>query len=329
MKRRRNHQENNNIKKYQYAPEVEDLQSLIELSICEKQYINIDNKMLKNILSSLIRLNYMVGIEELKKTIFHQILYYIQNLNKRDLENEYLHTVILGAPGTGKTTVAEIIGELYSRMGILSDKKIFKITKREDFIAEYLGQTAIKTKKLLKSCLGGVIFIDEVYALGPGQSDKDSFSKEAIDTINVFLSEHKNDICCIIAGYEKNINNCFFSVNPGLKRRFPWVHRINNYTEKDLAKIMLKMVNDINWEINVSLDELEKIFFNNKNLFINAGGDIEVYLTKCKIVHSKRVFSLESRHKFILTKEDILEAISLFKKNNLTDQNLPPTSMYI
>ena len=82
---------------------------------------------------------------------------------------------------------------------------IFKIAKREDFVGEYLGQTAIKTKKLLKSCLGGVLFIDEAYALGPGQKDRDSFSKEAIDTLNAFLSENKDNFCCIIAGYENDI----------------------------------------------------------------------------------------------------------------------------
>ena len=95
-------------------------------------------------------------------------------------------------------------------MGILSKNGPFRIAHRDDFIAGYLGQTAIKTTKLLNSCLGGVLFIDEVYALGSGQEDKDSFSKEAIDTITGFLSDHKNDCCVIIAGYEKEIEDCFF-----------------------------------------------------------------------------------------------------------------------
>ena len=95
-------------------------------------------------------------------------------------------------------------------MGILSNKGNFTIAKREDFIAQYLGQTAIKTRALLESCIGGILFIDEVYSLGPGQKDKDSFSKEAIDTLNVFLSEHKDNFCCIIAGYEKRYREMFF-----------------------------------------------------------------------------------------------------------------------
>ena len=164
-------------------------------------------------------------------------------------QNEYLHTVITGPPGTGKTSVAEIIGNIYKNMGVLSSKGSFTLAKREDFIAPYLGQTAIKTRVLLESCVGGVLFIDEAYALGPGQKDKDSFSKEAIDTLNAFLSEHKNDFCCIIAGYEEDIEKCFFRINKGLERRFQWVHRIDKYSDLELAKIMFKMINEVEWKV--------------------------------------------------------------------------------
>ena len=199
---------------------AENLKSLIDIGLSDNNYTGINTKTLNKILPHLIELDNVIGMKELKQSVFNQIVYYLQGLHKRG-EGDYLHTVITGSPGTGKTTVAEIIGNIYKGLGILSEEGSFKIAKREDFVAEYLGQSAIKTKKLLKSCIGGVLFIDEVYALGPGQKDKDSFSKEAIDTLNAFLSEHKNDFCCIVAGYEEEIKKCFFSVNPGLKRRFP------------------------------------------------------------------------------------------------------------
>jgi hypothetical protein len=88
---------------------------------------------------------------------------------------------------THNTSVAKILGNIYKNTGILSKDGKFKIGYRDDFVGEYLGQTATKTRKFLNSCLGGVLFIDEVYSLGPGQKDKDSFSKEAIDTIGVAL----------------------------------------------------------------------------------------------------------------------------------------------
>ena len=154
-----------NINNY-ICPEVKDIKSLIEISQRKINYQNIDSKILFDILPELIKLDNMVGMEKLKKTIFYQIIYYLQNMHKKG-ENEYLHTVITGLPGSGKTSVAEILGKIYKNLGILSKNGSFTVAKREDFIAPYLGQTAIKTRVLLESCVGGVLFIDEAYSLGP------------------------------------------------------------------------------------------------------------------------------------------------------------------
>ena len=314
-------------------PIVDNLLSLIELAQKNIKYPNINMKILYDIFPQLLELNKIIGMEKLKETIFNQIIYYIQRLDKADNKNinqDYLHTVITGSPGCGKTTIAKIIGKIYCNLGILSSKNIFRIAKRDDFIAEYLGQTAIKTKKLLNSCLGGVLFIDEIYALGPGQQDKDSFSKEAIDTLNVFLSENKNNFCCIIAGYEHLINKCFFSVNPGLERRFQWIHNIQSYTSENLSDIFYKMMKEINWYTNIEKKELISIIKNNYKLFQHYGGSVENFLYKCKISHSKRVFMLDDKHKFVLITDDILNGIKLMKDNKLnnTDTN-PDLFMYL
>lgn len=226
---------------------------------------------------------------------------------------------------THNTTVARIIGEMYKNMGILSPEGVFKIAKREDFIAEYLGQTAVKTKKLLESCIGGVLFIDEVYALGPGKKESDSFSKEAIDTLNVFLSEHAGDFCCIIAGYEDDIKNCFFSVNQGLERRFQWVHRIESYSIAELAEMFFKLVQDIHWKVDPDLtrDSLSHILEEHKLMFKAFGGDIENLITKCKMAHARRIISLENPRKFVLTREDVLKAIEMMTPHRINVDNDP------
>ena len=200
------------------APPLKNLSQLIELSHSIKFYNNIDMLILWRISPYLEQLNSLIGMTELKETIFAQILYYLQGLHVRNAAEEYLHTMIYGPPGCGKTTVAKIIGKIYQSLGILSKHGKFRIAYRDDFIAGYLGQTANKTQKLLKSCLGGVLFIDEIYSLAPKDTDRDSFAKEALDTLTSFLSEHKNDFCCIGAGYEDDIENCFFAMNQGLKR---------------------------------------------------------------------------------------------------------------
>lgn len=230
------------------------------------------------------------------------------------------HRFILGNHVvTHNTTIAKIIGEMYKNMGILSPDGVFKIAKREDFVAEYLGQTAIKTKKMLESCIGGVLFIDEVYALGPGKKDQDSFSKEAIDTLNVFLSENSDSFCCIIAGYENDIRNCFFSVNQGLERRFQWIHRIEPYSSEELAHMFIKLLNDIRWkkDESITIESLTEVIDKHKHLFTSFGGDIENLITKCKMAHAKRIINLKNPKRHVITLDDVCFAITLMKPNSL------------
>lgn len=232
---------------------------------------------------------------------------------------------------THNTTIAKIIGEMYKNMGILSQDGVFKIAKREDLVAEYLGQTAIKTKKLLESCIGGVLFVDEVYALGPGKKDQDSFSKEAIDTLNVFLSEHSDDFCCIIAGYEQDIRNCFFSVNQGLERRFQWVHRIEPYSSEELAYMYIKLLHDIKWKRDdtITIQSLTEIIDKNKQLFTSFGGDIENLITKSKMAHAKRIINLQNPNKHVISIEDVRLAIGLMKPNTLQEQQNTESYMHL
>jgi len=332
-----NMEQSNNVKKrrrirqrlkLQDAPPVHCIRDLVEIGKSIKFYKNIDTIMLWRISPYLEQLDQMIGLDSLKETVFFQVIYYLQNMHTRNQNEEYLHTLLLGAPGTGKTTVAKIIGKIYQGMGILSDSGVFKIAHRDDFIAEYLGQTAIKTKKLLKSCIGGVLFIDEVYSLAPTRSDRDSFAKEALDTLTAFLSEHKNDFCCIAAGYEDDVRNCFFGMNKGLERRFTWVHKIEKYTAKHLSEIFMKMVGEIKWDIAFEVKDVENIIDKNPALFTNAGGDIETFISKCKMMHSRRVFSLGIEHKFILTKNDLESTVEYLKRHRKPEDPGPPPGLY-
>jgi len=316
--------------KLENAPAVTGLKDLIELGESFKLYKNVDTAMLWRITPHLKELQELIGMESLKESVFYQTIYYLQGMHTKNKNEEYLHTVIYGQPGCGKTTVAKIIGKLYQAMNILSAGGKFKVAYRDDFVAGYLGQTAIKTKKLLESCIGGILFIDEVYALGPKQNDRDSFAKEAIDTITGFLSEHKNDFCCIIAGYEEEVDSCFFQMNRGLERRFPWTHRIPEYKSKELYQIFMKMVRDIKWDTSFDESFMIEVLEKNKERFKHAGGDIETFLTKCKMFHSKRVFCLDKEHKFILSKEDVNQAMDFLEKNSKAkEDDSPPEHMYM
>lgn len=128
-------------------PEINSLSDLIQISSSRNLYKYIDNKRLWDIEQHLIELNNLIGMSSIKETLLFQIIYYLQNFHIfGSTGGEYLHTVIFGNPGTGKTAVAKIIGNIYKELGILS-KGTVKIAYRQDFIAGYLGQTAIKTQK--------------------------------------------------------------------------------------------------------------------------------------------------------------------------------------
>jgi SpoVK/Ycf46/Vps4 family AAA+-type ATPase len=303
------------------AQDVNNIKDLIKLAEQENTlYTNINTVMLKNIKKELKELDILIGMTDLKDTIFEQVLHYLQNMHKVG-KSDYLHTCIMGEPGTGKTTVAQIIAKLYKNLGVLSPNGIFKIGRRSDMIGGYLGQTSIKTQQILTECIGGVLFIDEIYSFGSGESrGTDSFSKECIDCINQFMSEHKNNFCLIIAGYEKEIEKCFLSVNSGLNRRFNWKHVIKSYDPKQLSEIAENMLKDIGWKTTVTNKELEEIIKKEKELFKHAGGSVENWISKVKLAHSRRVFPLDPKDKYMLSIDDFKEGIKRMK-NTTKDEN--------
>ena len=300
--------------------EINGLQDLLDIiedyPYDESKIYNIDLEKLHSIKVPLFKLNSLIGLRELKTNISDQIIYYLQNLHIPKKENkineDYLHTALYGPPGTGKTEIAMILGDIFCKMDILKSNKFRKVT-RSDLIAGYLGQTALKTRDVIKDCLGGVLFIDEAYSLGNAEK-RDSFAKECLDTLCESLSNHKNELMVIIAGYEEELNNCFFSFNPGLRSRFTWNYKINEYSCEELKDIFIKKVNDNGWTIS---DEIKSKFFeDNKLLFKSFGRDIENFFSKIKIAHSRRVFCLEDREKTKITFRDIEKGLELFKNNN-------------
>jgi SpoVK/Ycf46/Vps4 family AAA+-type ATPase len=229
------------------------------------------------------------------------------NLSKEDLDDE----------------IEEYMNSLRGRKransdGDIKEKEpfIFKIAKRSDLIGKYLGSTAIQTQKIIDEAEGGVLFIDEAYSLG-NEEGRDSFAKECIDTINQNLSEKKNSLLCIIAGYKDALDSCFFSYNEGLRRRFPFVYTIDKYSADELCQIFKKMIQDMNW----TADEIPvKFFEDNYKLFTNMGGDIETLFFMTKIEHGKRVlFKPDEKKKINI--QDVESAFKIFKLNKDLKKN--------
>jgi len=308
---------------------ISDLLELIEKYKIEPNvHYNINMESLHKIKQPLTELNNMIGMKELKTNIVQQIIYFIQELHTNS--HDFMHTVIYGSPGTGKTEIAKIMGKIFSNIGLLS-KDTFKKVTRSDLIAGYVGQTALKTRDVIKDSLGGVLFIDEAYSLGHGDK-KDSFSKECIDTLCEALSNHKQDLMVIIAGYENELNQCFFNYNQGLESRFAWRFKTDQYSGKDLHDIFIKKVKEIDWSIavcdtnNGNKNITPMWFEKNIEYFKYYGRDIECLLAKTKIAHSKRVFCKDKIDKKKLTLEDLNNGLNLYLKNSET-QNTRETNL--
>ena len=286
---------------------------------------NIPLKKLHEITPYLKELDNMIGIKIWKKQLLDQMLYFIQDLHiNNNNDSEYLHTILAGPPGTGKTAVAEIIGKIYSHVGILK-KKSFKKVTRSDLIGGYLGQTALKTKDVIKDSLGGVLFIDEAYALGNSEK-RDSFSKECIDTLCEALSHYKDKLMVIIAGYDEELQNCFFAYNQGLASRFIWKFKIEKYTAGELAGIFQKKIKDVDWQIEENIGD-EKWFEKKHMWFPSYGRDIENLITKIKICHSKRIFGDSKAIKKKINKQDLDKGFELYSDNDNLKKNLEKNEM--
>lgn len=261
-----------------------------------------------NIIPALEELNNIIGMNNVKIAIFKSICYFIHNLHNT---NELNHVMITGPPGVGKTTVAKIIGKIYLALGFL-DNDTFNIARRSDLIAEYLGQTAIKTQKVIDNSIGGVMFIDEVYSLGDREG-RDSFAKECIDTINLNMTRDEKWLL-IVGGYKEDIQKSFLAYNRGLERRFTVKLNIESYNAEELYNIFNKFVKDANWEIKDN-NYVNKIIQKNYKYFKFYAGDMLKIFQSAKESYSLRIMkeSIQLKtEKLILSNEDISNSINSF-----------------
>src|SRR5690606_4746611 len=151
-------------------------------------------------------------------------------------------------PGTGKTTVARLVGGIYRALGVLSKGQLVEVD-RSELVAGYLGQTAIKTAEVVETAIGGVLFIDEAYSLsGDHQGTPDQYGQEAIDTLVKEMEDHRDDLVLIVAGYPVPMAG-FISRNPGLSSRFRTTIEFSDYSDEELVEIFCSMAEAADYDV--------------------------------------------------------------------------------
>lgn len=202
------------------------------------------------------------------------------------------HLVFTGNPGTGKTTVARLMAQIYCALGILSEGHLVEVS-RSDLVAGYVGQTAIKTKDLLKKAYGGVLFIDEAYTLAKGGST--DFGQEAIDTILKEMEDKRDNLVVIVAGYD-NLMQDFIDSNPGLRSRFKNYIQFMDYTGDELYNIFLSMCKNSQYKVSNEAKDVLIAYFNNlyskRDKNFGNGRDVRNTFETIVTRQSKRVAKL-------------------------------------
>jgi len=244
-------------------------------------------------------------LETVKSKVNDLIVY--QKVQKLRRENNLhsskktLHLAFTGNPGTGKTTVARIVGRIYKQIGLLSKGHFIEVS-RTDLIAGYQGQTALKVKTVIERAKGGVLFIDEAYSITENDHS-DSYGRECLTELTKALEDYRDDLVVIVAGYTEPMNK-FFESNPGLKSRFNTFIAFPNYSIKELEKILISMCANNDYALNENVSKticnfLEDSTSEDNENFAN-GRLVRNLFDDLVMNHARRVVNIKN-----VTKDDL------------------------
>ncbi|TSB45339.1 AAA family ATPase [Alkalicoccobacillus porphyridii] len=266
------------------------------LDICTNEIIMEDKRTLPDL---LFELNELIGLDNVKTKVNDLIAYQkVQQMRKdKNLTatKSTLHLAFLGKPGTGKTTVARIVGRIYKQLGLLSKGHFIEVS-RTDLIAGYQGQTALKVKKVIEDAKGGVLFIDEAYSITENDHS-DSYGRECLTELTKALEDCREDLVVIVAGYTDPMTK-FFNSNPGLKSRFNTFIEFEDYTAYELEKMLISMCSGYEYVLSKESKKEMRLILNKlvktKDESFANGRLIRNIYDELIMNHAKRVVNIEN-----------------------------------
>ena len=254
----------------------------------------------------MAQLDSLVGLDDVKKDIKNLMnLVKVRRLRRENglpIPPMSLHMVFMGNPGTGKTTVARIISGLYAAIGVLEKGQLIEVD-RSGLVAGYVGQTALKTQEVIKSALGGVLFIDEAYSLASG--GENDFGREAIETILKAMEDHRDELIVVVAGYDGPMEK-FINSNPGLQSRFNKYFYVPDYNGEQLLYIFKGQCKKNGYALTEEAEAEAKAMFEelyeNRGENFGNGRDVRNVFEDTVVRQSNRVAALDAP-----TKDDLMQ----------------------
>ena len=287
----------------------------------QREYLRIRNnntKVASEKKTAIQELNSLEGLEQVKEQIQHILNYIKINKNRGTLPS--LHMSFEGNPGSGKTSVARIIGKIFAEEKILSNKKIFVEINARELVAKYVGWTAVQTKEIVEKAEGGVLFLDESYAL---LSDRQSYEQEAIDTLIKLLEDKRNSICVIFAGYTKEMQK-LFEMNPGFASRINFHIQFPDYSEEELYNIFRKMLKQEKYKLSNNTKDILIDYFKKekaKEHFAN-GRCVRNLFERVKFEQADRVVLDDKQDINLIKKCDIENTIQQLRLEQIDNKKV-------
>jgi SpoVK/Ycf46/Vps4 family AAA+-type ATPase len=302
--------------------EAQDILESFSDEVGKKLKLAVDDELLK---ISLEELNQLVGLNNIKTEVLElsKLVKYYRDIGRDVLNKFSLHAVFLGNPGTGKTTVARIMAKIYKALGLLERGHLVEVD-REELVAGYVGQTAIKTKDILEKAMGGVLFIDEAYALVGEGNDT---GREAVETILKIMEDKRGQFSVIVAGYTGEMIE-FLESNPGLKSRFDNSYEFVDYTMEELYQIALNLLEQENLTPDEAaanhIKEYLQFLYDRRDKHFGNAREVRKMIEKAIRAQNLRMASLDKSERteemiFTLTFDDVDEFKfeQTFKKKGL------------